>query len=87
MLSVKRPFQKLRGAETRPFEADCHSANHDISSLLLDAKVHYSVHKNPPLDLILRDIKHVHSYKSKAVPPHAMQTLTGRESKLLLILT
>jgi hypothetical protein len=44
------------------WKADSHSASQEILRLLWDPKVHYSVHRNPPLVHLLSRMNPLHTF-------------------------
>jgi len=50
------------------WEANSHSASQEISYLLRNPKLHYGVHKSPPLDAILTQMHPFHTF-----PPYIHQ--------------
>jgi len=56
---------------SRPWEADSHSASQENHHILRKPKLHYRVHKSPPLVRILDQINAVHAISSYFLKIHS----------------
>jgi hypothetical protein len=63
--------------QSSPWEGDSHSASQESPRLVWNAKVHYRVHRSPPLVPVLRQMCPVHT-----IPPYSPLPSTPRFSSV-----